>query len=165
MAKSKLTPELVEILCYLKSKGLSDQAVCGGGEISLRLLQTWIAHGEKALTDGRENRYSEFLSRYQKAETECKLSLLETVQQEAKSGSWAASAWLLERCYPHEYGRKALELTGKHGGAIQTETQVSTEVSLASLSNEELQVLEGMAKKVLRQSVEEEEVLLEMETV
>ncbi len=162
MARSKLTDEMIEILVHLKGKGLTDKAVCEGAGISLALLQNWIRLGKNAMVAGRENKYLVFLKLYQQAETECKLGLLDLVKKEASAGSWSASAWLLERCYPQEYGRKALELTGKDGGPIQTASAVDVSVDLQKLSDEDLLALEQMALKIARHQQEEEAQLEEM---
>lgn len=162
MARSKLTDEMIEMLVHLKGKGLTDKAVCEGAGISLSLLQNWIRLGKNAMASGRENKYLEFLKLYQQAETAYKMGLLDLVHHEASAGSWSASAWLLERCYPQEYGRRALELTGKHGGPIQTASTVDVAVDLKKLSDEDLLVLEQMSLKIARHQQEEETQLQEM---
>ncbi|MFI3254441.1 MAG: hypothetical protein R3Y63_08930 [Eubacteriales bacterium] len=148
MAKSKLTTELVKTLCELKGKGLSNKAVCDGVAISESVFYDWLAKGEEALLVGKKNKFSEFLEAYKKAETDFKLSLMAKIQQESGKGSWTASAWLLERCYPAEFGKKTIELTGKDGGAIQTEAKHSVDVMMEKLSDEDLLLLEQMALKI-----------------
>jgi hypothetical protein len=49
---------------------------------------------------------------------------LAKIEAAANEGAWQAAAWKLERRYPHEYGRSAVEVSGRDGGAIKIDHKV-----------------------------------------
>lgn len=61
-------------------------------------------------------------------------------------GSWQASAWLLERKYPQEFGRRTVEVTGRGGGAIEHE--VTHRPDYSRLTPEEMENLDAILTKV-----------------
>ena len=66
--------------------------------------------------------YSEFVEQLEKARGEAVEARIKRINEAAKSGSWQADAWWLERQIPSEFGkREAVELTGKDGGAVEVE--------------------------------------------
>lgn len=69
-----------------------------------------------------------------KAQKDGKLKLIKKV---GKAGAWQAAAWMLERKYGAEFGRRETikqEITGKNGGPIQQKTTVD----FSQFSDEEL---------------------------
>jgi hypothetical protein len=53
---------------------------------------------------------------------------LKLIQKVGKSASWQAAAWMLERKFGAEYGRKDKhEVTGKNGGPIESTTKIVAE--------------------------------------
>ena len=84
-----------------------------------------------------------------------KMKRLNQIEKAAEQGNWQAAAWELERCYPDEYGKRiAAEVSGKDGGSIKTETEISgnikTAVDLSMLSDEELERLEQIVDKITK---------------
>lgn len=162
MGKLKLTSQLILEMCELKKKGLTHRAVCGGVGISETAFFRWIGIGEKAVESGKDNVYGQFFREYKKAEAVHKMVLLEKIHVASEEkGTWQAAAWELERCYPREYGKRTLEVTGAEGAAIQAEIdlkgQVEMKVDLGKLSLEELEKLDGIAEKVTNSEGTDEE--------
>lgn len=63
--------------------------------------------------------YPEFVDRVEKARGDTVVRALGVIQK-AMPDSWQAAAWLLERRYPDEFGRRQrLEHTGAGGGAVE----------------------------------------------
>lgn len=92
---SKYTPELVDKLCALVSSGMSVTKAADAVGITTTTYTTW----------NRDN--LEFNARIKRARAEGIASLLSTVVCAAKTGTWTAAAWLLERLEPETYGRQA----------------------------------------------------------
>lgn len=55
----------------------------------------------------------EFSEAVKKAEATMATTALRRIERAAKEGTWQAGAWMLERRYPHEYGRTVQEHTGE----------------------------------------------------
>ncbi len=70
-----------------------------------------------------------------------KAGKLKLIKKVGKASSWQAAAWMLERKWGREYGRKDRhEHTGANGGPIQT-------LDLTRLTESELEQLERLADK------------------
>lgn len=85
--------------------------------VSVSTFYLWLDKGKK----GKRGPYIEFMQAVEKAEAEGQAALVATVNVASKD-SWQAAAWILERKYPEEWGRKdALALSGKiaHEGDIK----------------------------------------------
>ena len=63
-------------------------------------------------------RYPDFSDAFKSAEGAAGVQWLAKIEAAANDGAWQAAAWKLERRYPHEYGRQAVEVTGRDGGPI-----------------------------------------------
>lgn len=155
MAKLKLTEELINELCKFKRAGLTNKSVCYAANISERSFYEYLNRGEADSQAKKKTIYSRFFQSYKKAEAQHKLKRLRQIEAAADRGSWQAAAWELERCYPDEYGKRiAAEVSGKNGGAIKTETELSgsvkTDVDLSLLTDEELERLEQIVGKIAK---------------
>jgi hypothetical protein len=87
----------------------------------------WIKWGEAQA----RGRYFEFFEAVKKAEAEGQAALVATINVASKD-SWQAAAWILERKYPEEWGRKdALALSGnlRHEGEIKHEVTERIELT------------------------------------
>lgn len=146
--KPKLDEVMVKLLCDTKSSGVSNRSVCAFAEISEPTFYAWLSKGEKAVSEGKQTIYTDFFKQYKKAETTHKVSLLNQIRESAKKGNWQAAAWELERCYPEEYGRRTIEVTGAEGGAIQMQATSKISVDLKGLTVEELEKLDELTSKV-----------------
>lgn len=59
---------------------------------------------------------SEFRNSIKEAEGAGAVELLMLIKRQAHEGSWQAGAWILERRYPEQYGRRAVDV--KHSGNV-----------------------------------------------
>ena len=75
------------------------------GGISSRTLGRWLDRGRK----GESDEYEAFLHEVNTAKATMIVSNLANINRAAQSGTWQASAWLLERRDPANYGRTTRE--------------------------------------------------------
>lgn len=159
--KGKLSMELIEKIRGLKGEGATDLSVASACDITKLTFSKWLKLGEAEwleLENSEENTgknqeellasasiYVDLFLACGRGEFEFKDSCTKKIQVADKQ--WQASAWLLERSFPLEYGKKsAVELTGKEGNALQVEQKCSLDFS--DLTMEELEILEGLTEKV-----------------
>lgn len=112
MARDKCTRELIEAAVELKRGGMNnrDTAACLG--IHEATFYRWISNPAKPI-------HREFSEALKKAEVEYKAALRERIFR-ASEGDWKAAAWLLERMYPDEYGRRERhEIEAEVGGRME----------------------------------------------
>ncbi len=67
------------------------------------------------------NKYPEFSEAIKKATIQFKRVHLSKI---AADESWQASAWILERRFPDEYGKRPVEVMGKDGGPMKIDEVV-----------------------------------------
>jgi hypothetical protein len=104
--KTKYTPETVDKLTQAIRLGATYKLACDYAGISQETFSQW------------RNTKPEFSDAVQKAEGTGVLLWLTKIEQAASEGNWQAAAWKLERRYPQDYGRRAVEISGPDGGAI-----------------------------------------------
>lgn len=95
----KFSEDIVKKLCAERESGISitDCAdLCG---VSRKTLYNWIDKGKNA----RSGKYRDFYERFEKANADFKKSLVDDIK---KDKTWQSSAWLLERTFPEQYGKK-----------------------------------------------------------
>lgn len=78
-------------------------AAAAGG-VSRTTLKNWKARAR----DGEEP-YASFLARLEKAEANGAVAMLDVIQNAAKSGTWQAAAWVMERRYPKQFALRRPE--------------------------------------------------------
>lgn len=108
--KTKLTPELQEKFCGYISAGLTKKGAADAVCITETSLYAWLSQGQTDLDEGKKTIHSEFLESVKQAEAQFKATHVANITAAGYSGSWQASAWLLERCYREEYGRAAMDV-------------------------------------------------------
>jgi hypothetical protein len=96
-----LTEELTLSLCENIELGLSYVLSCKAAGIAFETFASWMRKGAV----GEDKRYAEFYNRVRAAEAICAKNCLLRIREAASNGTWAASAWLLERRYPGDYGK------------------------------------------------------------
>lgn len=128
MGKLKLTKELADEVCKYISQGITKRSAAEAAGISEVSFYSYINQGEENLEKGKtedKDIFVYFYKQVKKAETFFKLSHLKNIKNAAED-NWQASAWMLERCFPSEYGKskREIEITGKDGGAVEVEAGV-----------------------------------------
>lgn len=98
--KTTYTKEKGDEICSYVSIGLSYTDAIRLAGIPERTFYQWKKNGENNKTP-----YKEFLQELKKAEAAFKAVHTQRLQRAAEAGTWQASAWLLERKFPEEYGR------------------------------------------------------------
>lgn len=106
--KILLDDKLIAELCKAKKSGLTNKACCDFVGIDESTLYDYLNKGDKDIRAGEETIYSEFSKQYKKAISEMKLYHINLLRKASEVGSWQASAWLLERCFPKEFGRNII---------------------------------------------------------
>lgn len=109
--KHALTPYVQEIILDLLKKGNFLSTACRASGITMRCLQYW----RKGLRDGDKycEQYRDFLEKVEQAIACSEADYLSEVEKAAKSGQWQAAAWILERRFTGNWGRKdVMELIG-----------------------------------------------------
>ncbi len=108
--KLLLNEALIEKISEHLENGATYQAAASMSGISNSTLKSWMQKGNEAIEKDIDNIYVAFVSAVTHARENWKQSLVEQIRQ-AGTEDWRALAWLLERQFPKEYGRK-LELDG-----------------------------------------------------
>ncbi|MDV6237532.1 hypothetical protein CH379_018015 [Leptospira ellisii] len=99
---SKLTKAVKEKFFAAISNGHTYESSCALAGISERAFYQWKAKGTDA-SEKRNSEYVQFVQELAEKEALAKIKLLSDIQ---KSDSWQAKAWILERRWPEEWGRK-----------------------------------------------------------
>jgi hypothetical protein len=82
--------------------GLTYERACGLAGVSYQSLRNWIARGGQET----EGEYFDFLDALKKAEAQAEAVCLQRIHKAAQGGQWQAAAWILERRYPEQWGRR-----------------------------------------------------------
>ena len=99
--KSKLDDELQKKIIRYISQGNTYDRACKLVGISERVFYYWKEAGEKA----KSGKYFHFLQEVKKAEAKFIAYHTANITQHSQQ-NWQASAWLLERKCPKEFGKK-----------------------------------------------------------
>ena len=99
---SKLTEELQAEICKYIEQGNTYDRACRLTGISDSIFYLWKAEGEKS----ESGKYFEFLEAVKKAADLFKAWNIGVIMKAAQENTWQAAAWLLERKYPEEFGRR-----------------------------------------------------------
>jgi len=112
--KLKLTPEVQADIVRALGVGATHEHACQYAGIGHAVFYTWLKKGGEG-----KSPYLEFLEAVKKAESRAVVGWLAHIEEAARTGSWQASAWKLERRYPKDYGRQVAEHTGQPVGPIE----------------------------------------------
>ena len=102
---TKLNPTIQGLLCDAIVKGLPFNHACSLVGISYQTMREWMKKGKNQL----EGLYRDFYVAIKKSEALVVQNALESIHSASRAGTWTASAWLLERRYPEQFGRKRLQ--------------------------------------------------------
>lgn len=98
---TKLTPETQKRICDAIRLGMTRERSAEYAGIGLTTFHDWMSRGNSE-DDGI---YSDFSAAVKKAESEGIAINLKNIHTAAQDGNWQASAWILERRHPDEYGK------------------------------------------------------------
>ena len=97
--RTLLTRTLRKKICDVLSASNTIKTACAACGIAESTYFDWISRGEAG-----EAGFKEFSEAVMRARARAKISLVDVVTT-AAAKDWRAAAFLLERCYPLEYGR------------------------------------------------------------
>ena len=118
---TKLTPEVHEAIVDGINAGLTFRLSCARAGVTPATFYRWLEKGEAA----QGGVFKEFCDTVSRARADSALRLVSQITLQAPT-DWRAAAFILERRFPDDYGRRA-ELTGKAGGPVQVDTKVQTQ--------------------------------------
>lgn len=101
MRPTKLTDAVRDGIVEAVELGATWEAAAQSAGIGVSTLREWRRRGEAG-----EDPFSAFVAELQKAEAAGIGRCLRVIRQAAEGGQWQAAAWLLERRYPADYGRR-----------------------------------------------------------
>lgn len=137
MAKTKLTPQLQEQIGNNITLGMPLKFAAEAAGITEVTFYNWLKRGEAE----SKGQFYEFAEHVKACKAKAVQLHLKLITKAATDGSWQASAWILERRYPEEFGRKdrlELDANMNHSG----------EVNLHTLSDEDLmEIIKNDSKK------------------
>jgi hypothetical protein len=113
--RTKLTPQVQQRLVRAIGKGATYKLAALYAGIGETTFKDWRKRGEEE----ESGIYVDFVAAIEAAEGRAAYRSLSLISK-AAIDTWQAGAWLLERRYPHEYGRtvQSRELSGPDGGPI-----------------------------------------------
>jgi len=112
-----LNKELINQICVFIENGNANKDACSFVGISEATFYSWIVSAEEILAGKKRKSkknviYLEFLESLKGAEAKFRAFHVGNINAASKK-EWTASAWMLERRYPKEFGRRlAAELQG-----------------------------------------------------
>lgn len=126
---TKLTPETRQRICDNITLGMTYEHATQAAGIDYSTFRKWILRGEAEKDRVNENDrakirkdeliYVEFVEALKESEARGIRNNLAMITKASKDGSWQASAWILERRHPEDYGRKdKLDMKAEHSGGV-----------------------------------------------
>lgn len=101
--RTKLNPELCEAICKNIVEGNTLTYSYQKEGISKNTFYLWMKKGRESKT--QSGKFYDFYDAVKKAQEEGKSNLVKGIEKHGKK-NWQALAWLLERMYPSEFGRR-----------------------------------------------------------
>ena len=114
---TKLTPDVQDLIVDGINAGLTFGLSCSRAGVHPATFYRWLEKGETA----NVGRYSEFCDAVSRAKADSALRLVSQITLQAPT-DWRAAAFMLERRFPDDYGRRT-EVTGKDGGPVKVDTK------------------------------------------
>lgn len=125
---SKLTSDTEKRVCDALRLGATFEHAAQYGGISYDSFNEWRKRGkrekeriERATKNKaplkKEMPFLHFFEATKKAEGDSVVGWLAKIESAANQGNWQAAAWKLERRYPDQYGKKAIDLN--HKGKVE----------------------------------------------
>lgn len=110
---SKFTDDVKARIVKGIKLGMSYELAAQYGGVTYETFNEWRKQGQ---ADG-QGPFFDFSEDIAKAEADGLANWLQKIE-DASDEEWQAAAWKAERRYPHLYGRRVQEHTGKDGGAL-----------------------------------------------
>lgn len=114
---TKLTPARQKAIMRAIEQGATYEHAAAAAGIHYDTLNEW----RKA--------NPEFAEALKAAEARGVLACLRRIEEAAKSGQWQAAAWILERRYPEEYGRRD-RVNVHHEGEVQLQATIEARTAV-----------------------------------
>ena len=114
---TKLTPEVQDIIVDGINAGLTCGLTCARAGVAPSTFYRWLEKGEAA----KSGVFCEFFDAVSRAKADSAMRLVSQITLQAPT-DWRAAAFLLERRFPDDYGKRS-EVTGKDGGPGKVETK------------------------------------------
>ena len=113
---------VVDGILRLRGEGIPLRMICGRYGISRTRMDRWMSQGEEDVDEGKDTPCSRLYVGMAKAETavaeRCMSGILKA--GEAEGGrNWAALAWIMERCFPEEYGLARRADVGEKAASVR----------------------------------------------
>jgi len=99
---TKLNDEIIERICEYVTLGLSYKDASEACDITERTFYNWKKRGENA----KSGKHYDFLDKLKLASSKSKVYHLNKIREAGDKGVWQANAWILERRFPEEFGRR-----------------------------------------------------------
>ena len=110
---TKLTPEVHEAIVDGINAGLTFRLSCARAGVTPATFYNWLEKGEVA----QSGALMEFFNAVERAKADSALRLISQITLQAPA-DWRAAAFILERRFPDDYGKRT-EVTGKDGGPVK----------------------------------------------
>lgn len=101
LADDKATLEVIKKAIEI---GMPIQKACSFAMVSKSTLDKLLDRGERDVEEGIESKEAEVYLEVEHAKAVFQMNNLEVLNKAGQSGSWQASAWLLERRCPEDFG-------------------------------------------------------------
>lgn len=109
----QIDPTIEEQFLKAVELGMSYVQACNYAGIDQTTFFQWQRKAEQAERKAEEsgttaykNIYVKFINKVRKARSKCQARHLTRITQAADDGTWQASAWILERRFPEDFGEK-----------------------------------------------------------
>lgn len=103
--KPKLDDKSIATLARVYQSGVEPSIAIKAASISPADFYDYRKRGYKDRDDGNASVYTRMLDALDLAEASRVEKWAGMIAKAAEKGDWRAAAWLLERCYPHHYGK------------------------------------------------------------
>lgn len=137
----KLTPEVRERILSALNVGTPIEHAANAGGVAYATLRRWIKRGERQ----SKGEYHDFAKAVGEARAKALARWLAVIDKAAATGDWKAAAWKAEHAFPEFFGKSQIDV--KQSGKVEVQHGGDVKVDLASLSNEDLAVLERILEK------------------
>lgn len=134
--------ETVTEMLRLRGEGLPLRMICARYGVSRARMEKWMSQGEEDLDEGKNTDFARLYVGMARAETavaeRCMNGILDAGLMEG-GRNWQALAWIMERCFPEEYGMARRADVGEKSSPVRVvlgaggEKPVSEPMSLAGV--------------------------------